>query len=69
MLAPDDQAAVVYLARKRAEGKPRREALRCLERRPSNVSCKALLAGQTHHHPGLVTSPLTGRFDHRNPMA
>jgi transposase len=37
--------AMAYLARKQAEGKTRREALRCLKRRLSNVIFKALLAG------------------------
>jgi transposase len=37
--------AVAYLARKQAEGKTRREALRCLKRRLSDVVYKALLAG------------------------
>jgi transposase len=37
--------AVVYLARKQAEGKTRREALRCLKRRLSSVIFKALIAG------------------------
>lgn len=37
--------AVAYLARKQAEGKTRREALRCLKRRLSTVIFKALLAG------------------------
>jgi len=34
-----------YLAPKQAEGKTRREALRCLKRRLSDVVYKALLAG------------------------
>ena len=37
--------AVAYLARKQAEGKTRREALRCLKRRLSTVVFKALVAG------------------------
>jgi transposase len=37
--------AVAYLARKQAEGKTKREALRCLKRRLSNVVFKALVAG------------------------
>jgi len=37
--------AVAYLARKQAEGKTKREALRCLKRRLSNVIFKTLLAG------------------------
>jgi transposase len=37
--------AVAYLARKQAEGKTKREALRCLKRRLSNAIFKALLAG------------------------
>jgi transposase len=37
--------AVAYLDRKQAEGKTKREALRCLKRRLSNVIFKALLAG------------------------
>jgi transposase len=37
--------AVAYLARKQAEGKTKREALRCLKRRLSTVVFKALLAG------------------------
>ena len=37
--------AVAYLARKQAEGKTRREALRCLKRRLSNIIFKAMLAG------------------------
>jgi transposase len=37
--------AVAYLARKQAEGKTRREALRCLKRRLSTVIFKTLLAG------------------------
>jgi len=36
--------AVAYLARKQAEGKTKREALRCLKRRLSNVVFKALVA-------------------------
>jgi ribosomal protein S4 len=36
---------VAYLARKQAEGKTKREALRCLKRRLSNVVFKAMLAG------------------------
>ena len=39
--------AVAYLARKQAEGKTRREALRCLKRRLSTVIFKTLLAGPT----------------------
>jgi transposase len=37
--------AVAYLARKQAEGKTRREALRCLKRRLSTVIFNALVAG------------------------
>jgi len=37
--------AVAYLARKQAEGKTKREALRCLKRRLSTVIYKTLLAG------------------------
>jgi transposase len=37
--------AVAYLARKQAEGKTRREALRCLKRRLSTVIFKSLIAG------------------------
>ena len=37
--------AVAYLARKQAEGKTRREALRCLKRRLSTVVSNAILAG------------------------
>jgi transposase len=37
--------AVAYLARKQAEGKTRREALRCLKRRLSTVVFNTLLAG------------------------
>jgi transposase len=36
--------AIAYLARKQAEGKTKREALRCLKRRLSNVIFKTLLA-------------------------
>jgi transposase len=39
--------AVAYLARKQAEGKTRREALRCLKRRLSTVIFRILLAGPT----------------------
>jgi transposase len=37
--------AVAYLARKQAEGKTRREALRCLKRRLSTVVYNAIVAG------------------------
>jgi transposase len=43
--ASHDPRARAYLARKQAEGKTRREALRCLKRRLSDVVYKALLAG------------------------
>ncbi len=37
-----DERAIAYLARKRAEGKTRREALRCLKRRLSDVVYRQL---------------------------
>ncbi len=43
--ASHDPRARAYLARKQAEGKTRREALRCLKRRLSDVVYRALLAG------------------------
>jgi transposase len=43
--ASHDPPARASLARKQAEGKTRREALRCLKRRLSDVVYKALLAG------------------------
>ena len=42
--ASHDPRARAYLARKQAEGKTRREALRCLKRRLSDVVYRALLA-------------------------
>jgi transposase len=49
--------AVAYLARKQAEGKTRREALRCLERRLSTVVYNAIVAGPkprpTPDHPAI----------------
>jgi transposase len=42
--ASHDPRARAYLARKQAQGKPRREALRCLKRRLSDVVYRALLA-------------------------
>lgn len=43
--ASHDPRARAYLARKQTQGKTRREALRCLKRRLSDVVDKALLAG------------------------
>ena len=43
--ASHDPRARAYLAPKQAEGKTRREALRCLKRRLSDVVYKTLLAG------------------------
>jgi transposase len=40
--------AVAYLARRRAEGKTRREALRCLKRQLANVVYRHLLEDLTH---------------------
>ena len=40
--------AVEYLARKRAAGKTRREALRCLKRQLSNVIYRTMLADMNH---------------------
>jgi transposase len=42
--ASHDPRARAYLARKQAEGKTRREGLRCLKRRLSDVVYRALLA-------------------------
>jgi transposase len=59
--------AVTYLARKQAEGKTRREALRCLKRRLSTIIYNALVAGpKPHQHR---TPPLTWPLDHREPVA
>ena len=43
--ATKEPRAVAYLARKQAEGKTKREALRCLKRRLSTVIYKNLVAG------------------------
>jgi transposase len=59
--------AVTYLARKQAEGKTRREALRCLKRRLSTIIYNALVAGpKPHQHR---TPPLTWPLDHRSSTA
>lgn len=54
--ATREPRAVAYLARKQAEGKTRREALRCLKRRLSTVIFKTLLAGPTPAPDRTATS-------------
>jgi transposase len=54
--ATREPRAVAYLARKQAEGKTRREALRCLKRRLSSVVYKALLAGPKPSDPTDLTA-------------
>jgi hypothetical protein len=56
--------AVAYLARKQAEGKTRREALRCLKRRLSTVIYNAIVAG-----PKPLPPPTTRPLDHRSSTA
>jgi transposase len=56
--ATREPRAVAYLARKQAEGKTRREALRCLKRRLSTVIFKTLLAGPKPPDPTNTTTEL-----------
>jgi transposase len=61
--------AVAYLARKQAEGKTRREALRCLKRRLSTVIFKTLLAGPTPEPDRTDIPALSWPLDHRSSTA
>jgi hypothetical protein len=58
--ASHDPRARAYLARMQTEGETRREALRCLKRRLSDVVYKALLAARNPCRD--PTSPLTRRL-------